>query len=382
MVLAGYQGLMVALPRTRRRGRIAPLDRQEFEHMTMEVAASTRRRRRRLVLPAALAACGLLLAQPAAAQDVASFYKGKTFRIVVGFSPGGGYDVYARLLGRHIGRHIPGNPTVVVQNMPGAASLKSVQYLTAGAPNDGTLITTFNPGLIVQSLTSPEKVPVKFLEHAWIGNVSEDFRVCYTWNATGIKSWNDFMARPKVTFGNTGVGTSAYIDNRIVSELMGAKLHGIQGYPGSADKRLAIERGELDGDCGSWTSLPEEWIKDNKITVLVRFSKIVLPGMPPNAAYAGDLIKDAKKRQVFNLLTAGATIGRPYIASAEVPADRLAALRKAFDDTVKDPEFLAEAAKLNLTVTPMKGTDVEAAIREVYKAPADVVAAAKEISGD
>jgi tripartite-type tricarboxylate transporter receptor subunit TctC len=126
-----------------------------------------------------------LFAVPAAAQDAATFYKGKTVRLVVGFTPGGGYDVYARALGRHFGRHIPGNPTVVVQNMPGAASLKSVQYLNAGAPADGTVITTFNPGLITQSLTAPDKVPVKFLDYAWIGNVSEDFRVCFTWNATG-----------------------------------------------------------------------------------------------------------------------------------------------------------------------------------------------------
>src|SRR5215510_491983 len=138
-----------------------------------------------------LGAVILLGVAPVAAQNAANFYRGKTVRIVVGFSPGDGYDLYARLLARHYARHIPGNPTVVVQNMPGAASLKSVQYLTVGAPTDGTLITTFNPGLITQSLTSPDKVNVRFLDYAWIGNVSEDFRVCFTWNGTGIKSWQD-----------------------------------------------------------------------------------------------------------------------------------------------------------------------------------------------
>ena len=155
-----------------------------------------------------------VLGGPALAQDAAGFYKGKTVRVVVGFSSGGGYDVYARLVARHLPQHIPGNPTVVVQNMPGAASLKSVQYLAAGAPNDGTVIVTFNPGLLTSSLTSPDKVPVKFLDYAWIGNVSEDFRVCFTWKGTGIKTWNDLLARDKVTFGNTGVGTSAYTDDR------------------------------------------------------------------------------------------------------------------------------------------------------------------------
>jgi tripartite-type tricarboxylate transporter receptor subunit TctC len=341
------------------------------------------RPRRRFALLPAIAACAIiLLGAPAYAQDVAGFYNGKTVRVVVGFSAGGGYDQYARLLARHVGRHIPGNPTVIVQNMPGSASLKSVQYLDAGAPADGTLITTFNPGLITQSITTPDKVPVKFLNYAWIGNVSEDFRVCYTWNGSGVKNWQDFLNKQNLRFGNTGVGTSAYIDNRMLTELLGAKIHQVQGYPGSADKRLAIERGELDGDCGSWTSLPDDWVKDNKIALLVRFSRTRLPGMPATMAYAGDLLSDQKKKETFGLLTAGALIGRPFIAPQNVPADRIAALRAAFDATMKDPEFLADAEKQRMTVTPLTGGEVEAAIKKLYQTPPDVVAAAKEITGE
>jgi len=321
-------------------------------------------------------------AAPAAAQDAASFYRGKTVRIVVGFSSGGGYDVYARVLARHLARHIPGSPSVIVQNMPGAASLKSVQYLTAGAPADGTLITTFNPGLITQSLTVPEKVGLSFLDFAWIGNVSEDFRVCYTWNGTGIRTWQDLLARPKVNFGNTGVGTSAYIDNRILSELFGIRMNMVMGYPGSADKRIAIERGELDGDCGSWTSMPEEWLRDSKITVHIRFSRALVPGMPASAAAARDLLSDPKKQQIFALLTAAAVIGRPYIAPKAVPPDRLAALRAAFDATMKDAEFLADSERQRLLVTPMTGAQVASLIAELYRTPPDIVAAAREISGE
>jgi len=321
-------------------------------------------------------------AAPAAAPDAASFYRGKTVRIVVGFSSGGGYDVYARVLARHLARHIPGTPSVVVQNMPGAASLKSVQYLTAGAPADGTLITTFNPGLITQSLTVPEKVGLSFLDYAWIGNVSEDFRVCYTWNGTGIRTWQDLLARPKVNFGNTGVGTSAYIDNRILSELFGVRINMVMGYPGSADKRIAIERGELDGDCGSWTSMPEEWLRDSKITVHIRFSRALVPGMPASAAAARDLLSDPKKQQIFALLTAAAVIGRPYIAPKAVPPDRLAALRAAFDATMKDAEFLADSERQRLLVTPMTGAQVASLIAELYRTPPDIVAAAREISGE
>jgi tripartite-type tricarboxylate transporter receptor subunit TctC len=329
-----------------------------------------------------MAALWIGLAAPAAAQDAAGFYRGKTLRIVVGFSSGGGYDVYARVLARHIGRYIPGNPTVVVQNMPGAASLKSVQFLTTGAPADGTLIVTFNPGLITQSLTSLEKIGVNFLDYAWIGNVSEDFRVCYTWNGTGIRNFQDLLARPKINFGNTGVGTSAYIDNRILSELFGVKLNMVKGYPGSADKRIAIERGELDGDCGSWTSMPEEWLRDKKITVHIRFSRTLVPGMPESAASARDLLTDPKKRDIFNLLTASAVVGRPYIAPKGVPADRVAALRSAFDATMKDKEFLADSEKQHLLVTPMTGAEVETFIKDLYRTPRDIAAAAREISGD
>jgi tripartite-type tricarboxylate transporter receptor subunit TctC len=331
----------------------------------------------------ATAACCITGTAPGAAQDPAAFYRGKTVRIVVGFSSGGGYDVYARVLARHIGRYIPGNPVIVVQNMPGAASLKSVQYLTTGAPADGTLITTFNPGLITQSLTAPDKVGgVSFLDYAWVGNVSEDFRVCYTWNGTGIKSFQDLLARPKVNFGNTGVGTSAYIDNRILSELFGVKVNMVKGYPGSADKRIAIERGELDGDCGSWTSMPDDWLRDSKITIHIRFSRTLVPGMPPSAAAARDLLTDPRKRDIFNLLTASAVVGRPYIAPKGVPADRLAALRAAFDATMKDPEFLADSEKQHLAVTPMTGAEVETFVKDLYRTPPDIAAAAREISGE
>jgi len=330
---------------------------------------------------ATLASC-LLVGAPAAAQDAASFYKGKTVRIVVGFSAGGGYDHYARVLSRHLGRHIPGNPTVIVQNMPGAASLNSVKFLTAAAPADGTVINAFNPGLITQSLTVPKKVGINFLDVGWVGNISEDFRVCHTWNGTGIRTWQDLLARPKVTVGNTGVGTSAYIDNRILSDLFGVKLHQVMGYPGSAEKRIAIERGELDGDCGSWTSLPEEWLRDNKITVHIRYSRALVPGMPEAAIDARAALTDPHKRQTFELLTASALIGRPYIVPKATPADRLAALRGAFDATMKDADFIADATKQRLIVTAMTGVEVEDFINALYKTPAEVVKAARTISGE
>ena len=154
------------------------------------------------------------------------------------------------------------------------------------------------------------------------------------------------------------------------------------GYPGSADKRIAIERGELDGDCGSWTSMPFDWLSEKKITVQVRYSKTLVPGMPASAPYARDLLTDPKKQQTYDLLTASAVIGRPYIAPRAVPADRVAALRSAFDATMKDPQFLADAEKQRLIVTPMTGAEVASYIKELQQTPADVIAAARAISGD
>jgi tripartite-type tricarboxylate transporter receptor subunit TctC len=338
--------------------------------------------RQSLKISVAAACAALCVATTAKAEDVAAFYRGKTMRIVIGFSSGGGYDQYGRLLSRHIGRHIPGQPTVVVQNMPGAASLKSVQYLDQGAPTDGTTIVTFNPGLITQSLTAPTKVPVDFRNFAWVGNISEDIRVCFTWGAKGIKNWKDYTSGKQIVYGNTGIGTSAYIEMRMLHEIFGVNLKQVQGYPGSADKRIAIEQGELDGDCGSWTSMPEDWLRDHKVDLITRFSKHLAPGLPEAVPYAGDLQPDPEKRATFELLMSGAVIGRPFLAPKSVPEERLEALRKAFDETMTDPEFLADAQKLNLLVTPMTGQEVATRIAEIYKASPAVVARAKAISSE
>jgi tripartite-type tricarboxylate transporter receptor subunit TctC len=323
-----------------------------------------------------------LLASSATAQDVASFYKGKTVRIVVGFSAGGGYDHYARVVARHIGRHIPGNPSVIVQNMPGAASLKSVRFLTTAAPTDGTLINAFNPGLLTQALTNPKKVDVNFLDVGWIGSASEDFRVCYTWNATGMRTWDDFVKRPQVNFGVTGIGTASYIDSKMLSDLFGVHVHQVTGYPGTTEKRIAIERGELDGDCLGWTSIPEHYSRDNLMTVQLRQSRRTVFGLPESAPVARDLLTDETNRQTFDLVTSSSVVGRPYIVPKAVPAERQQALRTAFAATMTDKEFVAEATKQRLTVAPMTAPEIETFLTTLTKTPTNVVDAARRISGD
>jgi tripartite-type tricarboxylate transporter receptor subunit TctC len=332
------------------------------------------------VLPVLLA---FSAANPALAADAGNFYKGKTVNLIVGFSAGGGYDQYTRLLGRHIAKHIPGHPDIIVNNMPGASGLKAVQYLDAGAAKDGTVIVSYNSGLITQSMTLPEKVKVNLANYAYVGSITEDIRMCYMWGATGVKTFAEMQKRPKVVFGETGRGSSAYVNERILKGIFGVHLQQVLGYPGSADKRLAIERGELDGDCGAYSSLSEDWLKNKKVNILIRFNQHVAPGMSDKIPYAVDLAKDPDTKKLLKLFAATGEVGRPYIMSRDAPKDRVDVLRAAFSATVKDPEFLADAKKQTLVVIqPMNGEQAQKAVAEIYDAPPKVVAAAKKVTGD
>jgi tripartite-type tricarboxylate transporter receptor subunit TctC len=321
---------------------------------------------------------------PAAAQSVVSQTaqadsEFKTVNIVVGFSPGGGYDAYARVLARHYGRNLPGNPNFVVQNMPGASSLKAVQYLDANAPADGSVMTAFNPGLITESLVDPDKIKMKFSDVAWVGSVTRDYRVCYSWHASGIKNWDDLLKHERFNIGAPAAGTSTYINAAILKNMFGVKVHHVTGYPGSAEERLAIERGELDGGCGAWSSNPPEWITNKRINPLVTFSPVPTPNLTDGVPFAGDLVKSAEDKTLLNLMIAADAVGRPFVVSKKVAQNRLAALRRGFDATMKDTQFLTEMQKLDLTVSPIDGAESEKIIATIYAAPAALVERAKEM---
>ena len=319
--------------------------------------------------------CGLVL--PAHAQD---FYKGKTFTIVVGFTPAGGYDNYARVLARHIGDHIPGKPTVIVQNMPGAGSLTSVRYLDLTAPKDGTIMTIFNPGLVTQSIVQPGRVNLDFRKFAWVGVVTPDFRVCYGYGANGIKSWDQLMHGGKqFIIGSTGKGSGNYINGATLRIVFHAPVKQVLGFPGSAEQRLAIEQGELDGDCGSYSSIPLDWINKGLAHPFVRFIEKRPAEIPQDAAFIGTFATTDEQRQLLRVLNGGDEVGRPFIMSKQVPADRLAIVRKAFDDTMTDPAYLADMAKEQLPVHPLTGEEAEKIVGELISAPAATVAEAKPI---
>jgi len=324
-----------------------------------------------------------ILAPPtrAAAQDVKAFYTGKTLRILVGLPPGGGADAYARLVQRHLGRHVPGAPAVVAQNMPGAGTLRSVMALNT-SPEDGTVLAHFSSALLTEAITAPDKVKLDFRSFSWLGNVSEDVRVCYVRSVAGIQTWQDMVASNLVVFGATAPGTAGNVDTAMLRNLFGIKLRQVQGYAGSAEKRIAIERGEIDGDCGGFTSVPEDWLRESRIKVVIRLSPTLVPGMDRTIPWGGDLVRNADERRIYDFLVAPERLGRLFMVSGRVPAERVAALRRGFDAMVADREFLADAERTKLLVTPMTGAVVTRQVSELYATPPAVVAKAKAITGD
>jgi tripartite-type tricarboxylate transporter receptor subunit TctC len=338
-------------------------------------------------LPAAAAVALLALGLPARyslaqeVQSAQSFYAGKTIKLIVGLPPGGGADAYARLLQRHLGRHIPGMPAILIQNMPGAGSLRSVMALNA-SPDDGTVMAHFSSALLSEAIAAPERVRLDFRTYGWIGNISEDVRVCYLRSASGIRNWQDMLARNEVVFGATAQGNAGNVDTAMLRNLFGVKLKQVSGYAGSAEKRLAVEKGEIDGDCGGWTSVPDDWLRGRKVNVMVRLSPTLVPGMDRNVPFGGDLVRDVSERKIYDFLTAPERLGRLFMVAGAVPADRVAVLRAAFDAMVVDPQFLAEAAQLRLLVTPMPAAEVAQHVGELYATPADLVARARIIAGE
>jgi tripartite-type tricarboxylate transporter receptor subunit TctC len=306
----------------------------------------------RLILVApALAA---LAAGPARAQERAP----DRITIVVGYSAGGGYDHYARTLARHVGRHLPGHPSVIVQNMPGAATLTAVRWLDVTAPKDGSVIAMFDPALIIRSVNA-ETVKATLARVRWLGAMLRDIRLCYAWAATGIRTFDDLMARREFVIGTTAKGSNAYVNGAILQRILNAPVRQIAGYPGSNEERLAVERGELDGGCGSWSALPPDWIASHRINPLVSFSQKQPADMPAGVPFAGDLVRDEAQKQVLALLDAAGELARPLIVAKDVPAARIGTLRAALAATLADADFLADARRQALPLDPVSGEEAE-----------------------
>ena len=334
-----------------------------------------------LVASTAIIICGILLNGAAAAQD--NFYAGKAISLVVGSTAGGGQDNYGRLLARHLGRNIPGNPNIVVQNMPGAGSLSAVVAMDNTLPKDGTTIVTFNAGLVLSSIATPDKVRANFSDVAWLGSSGQELRICYMSAISGVKTWDELLKKDPVIMGDIGAGGSgSYIYQKILQQVFGVNLKQVLGYPGTAEKRLAVERGELDGECTNWTSVPADWVRDKKINLVIRFQNQTPNGFPENVPYGGGLVKDPEKKKLLDLFNSSSEIARPFIVSKAVPTDRLKLLREAFERTMKDPQYIADAEKQRMEVSPTPGAAVETMLKELTNTPPAVIAAARELLGE
>ena len=323
-------------------------------------------RRIRLAALGLAAALTTALSPGAGAAD--DFYRDKTLTVVVGSSAGGAYDLYARLLSRHLSRHIPGAPSIVVQTILGAGGLTGLRYLDGSGAGDGTVLATFNAGLINQAMLAPDTTRLDFNELNWIGGLTHEFRVCYGWHAKGLRNWSEFAAVKAFNIGAVGVGTAEYLNGRILMNVFGLKLNQIGGYPGSADERVAIERGELDGQCAEWNAVPEDWIRDGKAVPYVRWLKEAPAGFPAEVPFIVDLAPRPEDKATLAAFAAPSELGNPFVVSKRVPRERVELLRKAFSEMATDPQFLADASSKKMPIEPTAGAAAQKFVSEIYKA--------------
>ena len=332
-----------------------------------------------------VAACaGLLPASIANAQSPADFYKGRTLDFYIGYSVGGGYDLYARTIGRHLGKHIPGNPTVVMKNMEGAGSLRLANWMFRVAPKDGSVIATIGRGTGFDPILGVKGATFDGTKFTWIGSANNEVSVCVAWNATsGIKTFQDLFTK-EMTVGGTSTSADTDAFPRILNGVLGTRMKIVSGYPGGNDVVLAMERGEIQGRCGwSWSSVMsthKAWLAEKKMTVLTQLALQKHPDLP-DVPLVMDLAKTDEQKQILRLIFARQVMGRPYFAPPGVPADRAEALRKAFMETMQDKDFLADAEKAQLEITPVSGDEVQKLVAEVYATPPEIAKKAAAILG-
>jgi tripartite-type tricarboxylate transporter receptor subunit TctC len=326
------------------------------------------------------AACGLA-SWPAAAAD---FYAGKTIELQVGADVGGGYDIYARAVARHLGRHIPGNPNVVVKNMPGAGSGRTAIFISNVAPKDGATLGALMPGAIIGPLlddkTDTQFDPTKVI---YIGSADAGTRICATYQNSKIKTFDD-ARKQKTILGATAAGGATRDYGYLLNHAAGAKFDVVAGYKGTAEITLAMERGEVDGTCGwDWSSVKSQkpdWLRDHKINILVQV------GLDPNpeltklgAPELWKFIENDDDRKVAEMVVSQQIFQRSYIAPPGTPAEQINTLRTAFDATMIDPQFLADADTVRIAITPLSGAKVQEIVQKLYTTPKPIVERARQV---
>lgn len=335
---------------------------------------------RRLTVAAALITIGQLNAQAAAADAVADFYAGRTVTIVVGFGPGGGYDLYARLVAEQLGRHIPGRPTVIVKNMPGSASVKAANYVFNATSKDGVVIGSFLNNIVLNKLLRGQAKyePERF---NWLGRVSESSTFLVVWHTVPVRSVSDAKMNEIVIAATGATGHSAIVPWAL-NRLIGTKFKVVPGYKSSSTAALAVETGEADGlgatSLDYLTAQKQDWLAEKKIAFLY-VNDLKRHPKAPEVPTIGELTENADDRKVLRLLGSAAALGRSYAAAPGIPLDRAKALRAAFGAMVADPTFLSSATKRNMDISPLSGEEVEEIVREAASSPATLIERTKEL---
>ncbi|MDO9441655.1 MAG: tripartite tricarboxylate transporter substrate-binding protein [Beijerinckiaceae bacterium] len=332
---------------------------------------------------AACLACGLASQTASAQQSVEAFYKGKQIEFIIGYTPGGGYDTYARIVAKHMTQFIPGNPNIVARNMPGGGSRVAANFVYRVAPKDGTVLATADQSLSLQQAVGDKTIQFDTTKFNYIGNPSAENNVTAVWHTSGIKTIQEAMTQ-EVPMGATGGSTSSQYP-KAMNALLGTKFKIILGYPGGNDINLAMEKGEVAGrGSNSWASYKAtrpDWLRDKKINILVQIGLTKAPDLP-DVPLLIDLAKNDADRAVLRMLSAPATIGRPIFTTPDVPAERIKALRDAFDKTMKDPGFLDDAKKAALELDPVSGEELQKIVNEIIATPKETADRLSAIIGE
>jgi tripartite-type tricarboxylate transporter receptor subunit TctC len=318
----------------------------------------------------------------AKADPVADFYKGKTVTITVGLAPGGIYSNMAHTIARHIGRHIPGEPNVIAQNMPGAGGTIAINHLYNVAAQDGTVLHTPNTGLTKRVLLGEPEIKYDPLKFHWLGSWGEPIAECTLFRPVSpVQSIREAQDK-EVIIGALGTATTTYTNPIALNNIIGTKFKLVPGYKGGGEIRIAMERGEVHGFCGqyeSWSMSKPEWLKDNKVIFLVQFVSKRAPELP-DVPTAAELGRNDAERQLLSLLSSGPE-DRAFVAPPGVPKDRVAALEKAYSAMLKDPKFIEDAERQQFPITPTSAQAIRDYVNDLLKIPPDIIAKLKEVTG-
>ena len=322
----------------------------------------------------ALAAFIALLPSGAAAQSAADFYRGKTVSVILGYPGGGSNGVYARVFARHIGKHIPGNPTVVFRSMPGAGSLIAANHLFHVAPKDGTAMGLISSTIALEELLAPGNVKFKSAQFNWIGRAAPGVNITFVKNTSPAKTIQDVFKR-EVILGATGRSSTIAVYPSVLNSVIGTRFKLVMGYAGSAQAMLAMERGEVEGHTTSIEgvrTLHPDWLSDRKVTILVQYALRRHPELR-DVPMSWELGRNAEEKQILKLVANAAEIGKMILAPPGVPAERITTLRRAFDATMKDPDYAAELAASRVELGPMVGEELQKLVGDLGVVPSAII---------